>query len=157
PRGNRHPRLWCPRCLGRPGRQRRARAERAAQCARRVRGTRFPHRTDQDLRRRGLASLSALWQRAIAWFRVRPGPSAARVPQAVLPDSGRIAVGAQYRAFLSYSHRDAKWANWLHKALETYRPPKGLIGTVTPVGPVPRRLIPIFQDRQELASATELG
>ena len=66
-------------------------------------------------------------------------------------------MGAQYRAFLSYSHRDASWANWLHRALETYRPPKSLVGTVTAVGPVPKRLIPIFQDRQELASATELG
>ena len=66
-------------------------------------------------------------------------------------------MGAQYRAFLSYSHRDAKWANWLHRALETYRPPKALVGTTTAVGVVPRRLIPIFQDRQELASATELG
>ena len=66
-------------------------------------------------------------------------------------------VGAQYRAFLSYSHRDAGWANWLHRALETYRPPKSLLGTVTAAGAVPKRLIPIFQDRQELASATELG
>jgi len=63
----------------------------------------------------------------------------------------------QYRAFLSYSHRDAKWADWLHKALETYRPPKTLIGTTTALGPVPKRLIPIFRDREELASATELG
>src|SRR5476649_910364 len=30
----------------------------------------------------------------------------------------------KYRAFLSYSHRDAKWADWLHKRLEGYRPPK---------------------------------
>ncbi len=64
---------------------------------------------------------------------------------------------AQYRAFLSYSHRDAQWADWLHRSLETYRPPKGLVGTSTAVGPVPRRLIPIFRDREELASATELG
>ena len=63
----------------------------------------------------------------------------------------------QYRAFLSYSHRDARWANWLHKALETYHPPKILVGTPTAMGPVPRRLIPIFRDREELASATELG
>ena len=64
---------------------------------------------------------------------------------------------AQYRAFLSYSHRDSKWADWLHRALETYRPPKSLIGTTTVAGTVPRRLIPIFRDREELASATELG
>ena len=63
----------------------------------------------------------------------------------------------QYRAFLSYSHRDAKWADWLHHALETYRPPKSLIGTPSALGPVPRRLHPIFRDREELATATELG
>jgi len=64
---------------------------------------------------------------------------------------------AKYWAFLSYSHRDAKWGAWLHKALESYRPPKQLIGTVTARGPVPKRLAPIFRDREELASATDLG
>jgi tetratricopeptide (TPR) repeat protein len=63
----------------------------------------------------------------------------------------------KYRAFLSYSHRDAKWAEWLHRGLESYRPPKILIGTSTARGPVPRRLAPIFRDREELASATDLG
>ena len=63
----------------------------------------------------------------------------------------------KYRAFLSYSHRDAKWADWLHKALESYRPPKILVGTTTARGPVPKRLTPIFRDREELASATDLG
>lgn len=63
----------------------------------------------------------------------------------------------RYRAFLSYSHRDAKWGAWLHKSLESYRPPKPLIGTVTARGTVPKRLTPIFRDREELASATDLG
>jgi len=63
----------------------------------------------------------------------------------------------KYWAFLSYSHRDAKWGGWLHKALESYRPPKALIGLVTARGPVPKRLAPIFRDREELASATDLG
>jgi tetratricopeptide (TPR) repeat protein len=63
----------------------------------------------------------------------------------------------KYWAFLSYSHRDAKWGAWLHKALESYRPPKQLIGTVTARGSVPKRLAPIFRDREELASATDLG
>ncbi len=62
-----------------------------------------------------------------------------------------------YRAFLSYSHRDAKWADWLHKALESYRPPKQVVGTITARGPVTKRLTPIFRDREELASATDLG
>lgn len=60
-------------------------------------------------------------------------------------------------AFLSYSHRDAQWGSWLHKALESYRPPKQLVGTVTARGPVPKRLSPVFRDREELASATDLG
>ncbi|RDS80066.1 toll/interleukin-1 receptor domain-containing protein [Dyella psychrodurans] len=63
----------------------------------------------------------------------------------------------RYRAFISYSHRDASWADWLHKALETYRVPSRLVGTRTAAGIVPRRLVPIFRDRDELASATDLG
>jgi tetratricopeptide (TPR) repeat protein len=63
----------------------------------------------------------------------------------------------KYWAFLSYSHRDAKWAGWLHRALESYRPPKQLVGTATERGAVPKRLSPIFRDREELASATDLG
>ena len=66
-------------------------------------------------------------------------------------------VQPKYRAFLSYSHRDAKWADWLHKALESYRPPKQLIGTITALGTVTKRLAPVFRDREELASATDLG
>jgi tetratricopeptide (TPR) repeat protein len=58
---------------------------------------------------------------------------------------------------LSYSHRDGKWGTWLHKSLESYRPPKQIVGTVTARGPVPKRLTPIFRDREELASATDLG
>jgi tetratricopeptide (TPR) repeat protein len=63
----------------------------------------------------------------------------------------------KYRAFLSYSHRDTKWAGWLHKSLESYRPPKSLVGTISARGLVPKRLTPIFRDREELASATDLG
>ena len=62
----------------------------------------------------------------------------------------------RYRAFISYSHQDKSWADWLHKALETYRVPSRLVGTPTPSGPMPRRLAPIFRDRDELPSATDL-
>ena len=34
----------------------------------------------------------------------------------------------RYKAFISYAWADAKWGNWLHKALETYRTPKTLVG-----------------------------
>jgi len=62
-----------------------------------------------------------------------------------------------YRAFISYSHRDTAWADWLHKALETYRVPSRLVGTRTAHGEIPRRLNPIFRDREELSSSPELG
>lgn len=62
-----------------------------------------------------------------------------------------------YRAFLSYSHADKAWADWLYKALETYRVPARLVGMHTPMGVVPRRLTPVFRDSEELASATDLG
>jgi tetratricopeptide (TPR) repeat protein len=63
----------------------------------------------------------------------------------------------KYKAFISYSHADEKWARWLHRALESYRPPKHLIGKQTPMGQVPAKMSPVFRDREELASSTDLG
>jgi tetratricopeptide (TPR) repeat protein len=63
----------------------------------------------------------------------------------------------KYKAFISYSHSDEKWASWLHRALESYRPPKPIVGNETPMGKIPARLSPVFRDRDELPSATNLG
>jgi tetratricopeptide (TPR) repeat protein len=63
----------------------------------------------------------------------------------------------RYRAFLSYSHRDAAAALRLHRRLEAYRMPKRLVGLETARGPVPERLAPIFRDREELPAATDLS
>jgi tetratricopeptide (TPR) repeat protein len=63
----------------------------------------------------------------------------------------------RYRAFLSYSHQDRTWADWLHRALETYRVPRRLVGQQTSAGTIPRRLTPIFRDRDELPSASDLS
>jgi WD40 repeat protein len=63
----------------------------------------------------------------------------------------------KYKAFISYSHQDKKWGDWLHRALETYRVPKGLIGKQTGAGVVPKCLFPIFRDREELPTSHELG
>ena len=49
----------------------------------------------------------------------------------------------KYKAFISYSHQDKKWGDWLHKSLETYSIPKGLIGRKTSQGEVPKRLFPV--------------
>ncbi|MDG2213757.1 MAG: toll/interleukin-1 receptor domain-containing protein, partial [Verrucomicrobiota bacterium] len=63
----------------------------------------------------------------------------------------------KYKAFISYSHQDKKWGDWLHKSLETYSIPKALIGKKALYGKVPKRLFPVFRDRDELPTATELG
>lgn len=63
----------------------------------------------------------------------------------------------KYRAFISYSHRDAAFADGLHRFLETYRVPKALVGRVTRDGAVPGRLYPVFRDREELPTASDLG
>jgi len=62
----------------------------------------------------------------------------------------------KYRAFLSYSHADAAWAKWLHRALEDYRIDKDLVGRDTPSGPVPKTLRPIFRDREDFAGGRTL-
>ena len=63
----------------------------------------------------------------------------------------------RFRAFISYSHRDAQLAGWLHRSLEGYRIPKHLVGSETLSGPVPARLTPIFRDREDLPAATDLS
>ena len=63
----------------------------------------------------------------------------------------------RYRAFISYSHADARWATWLHGRLEGYRLPSRLRGGTGEHGPLPERLSPIFRDREDLSSAGHLG
>jgi len=66
-------------------------------------------------------------------------------------------VEIKYRAFLSYSHADNRWAAWLHKQLEGLRLDKDLIGRETDtMGPVPKTLRPIFRDREEFTGGHAL-
>jgi tetratricopeptide (TPR) repeat protein len=67
------------------------------------------------------------------------------------------AAGVRYAAFISYSHKDAAAARWLHRKLEGYRLPKRLVGSDGRHGPVPARLTPIFRDREELPAAGDLS
>ena len=57
------------------------------------------------------------------------------------------------------SQRDEKTTAWLHRSLETLRLPRGLVGKAGRDGvlPLPRRLIPIFRDREELPSSSDLA
>lgn len=63
----------------------------------------------------------------------------------------------KYKAFISYCHRDDRFAAWLHRALESYRVPRKLVGTKTGAGEVPARIKPVFRDRDELSSASDLA
>ncbi|WP_162888201.1 toll/interleukin-1 receptor domain-containing protein [Sphingomonas mesophila] len=65
--------------------------------------------------------------------------------------------GRRYWAFLSYAHADARAAARLHSALERFRVPPALIGRPHPLGTIPRKLSPVFRDRQELAAASNLS
>ncbi|HSV64261.1 MAG TPA: TIR domain-containing protein, partial [Chthoniobacterales bacterium] len=63
----------------------------------------------------------------------------------------------KYWAFLSYSHTDRQWGDWLHKALETYRVPRRLIGKESRDGKIPARVFPVFRDREELPVSADLS
>lgn len=63
----------------------------------------------------------------------------------------------KYKAFISYSHIDRRWARWLHRRIEGYHVPKHLVGNATPMGPVPARLSPVFRDRDDLATSSDLS
>jgi Tfp pilus assembly protein PilF len=64
--------------------------------------------------------------------------------------------GNKYRAFISYSHADTEWADWLHRSLEQYRVPRPLVGTEGRDGPIPQRLFPIYRDRAETPATADL-
>jgi tetratricopeptide (TPR) repeat protein len=66
-------------------------------------------------------------------------------------------MATRYRAFISYAHSDERWAKWLQTSLEQYRAPKklGLQESVDEAGS--DRLFPIFRDRDELASSSDLS
>lgn len=65
--------------------------------------------------------------------------------------------GLQFKAFVSYSHRDKAAAAWLHRGLEAYRVPKHLVGRETDAGLVTARVGKVFRDRDELAVSADLS
>ena len=63
----------------------------------------------------------------------------------------------RYRGFLSYSHKDRKFARWLHRGLERFQIDKDLVGRETHVGSIPKHLRPIFMDREDFAAGASLS
>ncbi|MCX7562182.1 tetratricopeptide repeat protein [Xanthomonadaceae bacterium XH05] len=61
----------------------------------------------------------------------------------------------RYRAFLSYSHHDEAVVRVLHRKLETFRVPRALRDAHGKA--LPARLAPVFRDRDELASSSQLS
>lgn len=61
-----------------------------------------------------------------------------------------------YKAFLSYSHKDQKVAEWLHKRLERYRLPSHLFSEVSNHVEESGALGRVFRDREELPVADDL-
>jgi tetratricopeptide (TPR) repeat protein len=61
---------------------------------------------------------------------------------------------SRYKAFISYNHGDARWARWIHRALERYRLPAKLQADH---GLASNRLHPIFRDRDELSTSSSLS
>lgn len=63
-----------------------------------------------------------------------------------------VEQGFEYKAFISYSHRDTRWAQWLLHALETYRLPAAVRDALGRRNGVGR----IFRDRDEASAAADL-
>lgn len=72
-------------------------------------------------------------------------------------DATPVEADYKYWAFISYSHQDKGWGDWLHKALESYRVPAKLVGRASRDGVVPRKLFQVFRDREELPTSSSLG
>lgn len=72
--------------------------------------------------------------------------------------AGRSAALARgdYRAFISYSHADARTARWLHRVLEGYRLPRALAPTGEDGARIDR-LGAVFRDREDFPVATDLS
>lgn len=63
----------------------------------------------------------------------------------------------RYWAFISYQPPDFALAKWLFQSLETYGIPRVLVGQETKHGAVPKRLYPVFLDREELPLGDATG
>jgi len=87
---------------------------------------------------------------------IPPALSGETVPGQPTPDQPNPGQPVRYRTFISYSHADERVAIRLHRWLENYRLPNRVVGRSTARGKVPRRLSPIFRDRNELPASNSL-
>jgi tetratricopeptide (TPR) repeat protein len=62
----------------------------------------------------------------------------------------------KYRAFLSYSHHDKKWADWIHGELERFHVPSHLRRLKDDGRAPPKHLKPVFRDSEDLSGSPNL-
>jgi tetratricopeptide (TPR) repeat protein len=62
----------------------------------------------------------------------------------------------QYRAFISHSHADARWAKWLHRWLEAFRGNEDLMGRDA-TGAIHKTLRPIFRHDDDFTGSHSLA
>ncbi len=55
----------------------------------------------------------------------------------------------EYYAFISYSHKDQKWAEWLQRKLESYRLPVKI--RQESEGRLPKQIRPVFRDQTDIS------
>ncbi|WP_414664213.1 TIR domain-containing protein [Horticoccus sp. 23ND18S-11] len=84
-------------------------------------------------------------------------PTAATSRSTGSADTSARPEAPAYRVFLSYSHTDAASAGWLLRRLENFRVPARLQGRLAPIGVVGPRIAPVFRDREELPTTSDLG
>lgn len=64
----------------------------------------------------------------------------------------------KYRVFISYSHSDTRWGEWLQRALERYTLPAAFVGLKSDRGArLERAFGKVFRDRDELTSGADLA
>ncbi|MDQ0462934.1 tetratricopeptide (TPR) repeat protein [Caulobacter ginsengisoli] len=66
-------------------------------------------------------------------------------------------VARRYTAFISYSRHDSAFASRIHRRLESYVLPRRLMASPTSRRDIPRKLSPIFRDKDELPAAENLS
>lgn len=73
----------------------------------------------------------------------------------LVPEQHRMLIlmpDSEFRAYISYSHQDEKFAAWFHRALESWKLPRKLaeeLGTTN--------LRPVFRDRSDLRASPDLA
>jgi WD40 repeat protein len=85
---------------------------------------------------------------------MQPDPATSNVARPPAPGEP-AADPYRYAAFVSYRHAEAdrRWAQWLHRSLETYRVPKRLAAERG----LPSRVGRVFRDEEELPASADLS